>query len=182
MRQLLAWASLVVAGSTIAQGQTAHVHGAAQMSVALIDSALEIALYAPAESFWGFEHAAKSTEEIAAEQKALATLKSGSWLVLPSSAGCTLVTSSAARSDGGADDAEHRHGHEHVSEASSAHTNVEVNLQFTCTQADDLTQPNAIELRLFATFASLNTVDLQGITDTKQLAKRLTNQDFKFGL
>ncbi len=180
MRQLLAWASLVVAGSTIAQGQTAHVHGAAQMSVALIDSALEIALYAPAESFWGFEYAAKSTEEIAAEQKALATLKSGSWLVLPSSAGCTLVTNSAARSDGGADDAEH--SREHAGEASSAHTNVEVNLQFTCTQADDLTQLNAIELRLFATFASLDTVDLQGITDTKQLAKRLTNQDFKFGL
>lgn len=182
MRLAVTMLSFSMAVTAFAQAQSAHVHGAAQMSVALVDSVLEIELHAPAESFWGFEYAAKSTDERATEQNALAALKKGGWLALPSSAVCTLAKSSAARSADVSDNAKHAHDHEHADEATSAHTNVKVSLQFHCKQAEDLTRPNAIELHLFSAFASLNTVDLQGITDTGQVAKRLTAKDFRFGL
>lgn len=56
-------------------GQHSHVHGAAELMVALEGDSVEIMLESPAANIVGFEHKATSAEQIAAVEKAEALLK-----------------------------------------------------------------------------------------------------------
>jgi Protein of unknown function (DUF2796) len=184
--RILAFALITGLTTTItstAQTHGAHEHGKAQLNVALQGSVLEIELTSPANSFWGFEYSARTSTEKLAEQKALAQLKNGGWIALPSTAGCALKTSNA----GHADDAEHAHeqsaahSSEHAHDAPT-HTDVVVTLKFDCTNSEALLQAAAIEMRLFQQFPNLSTINLQGITDAGQFAITLTAETPQFGL
>lgn len=196
MRNTLALTGTLMLGMTLAansyaQNQAAHEHGKAQLNVALQGSVFEIELTSPADSFWGFEYAAKTSEEKLAEQKALVLLKSGDWLGLTGAAGCRLKTGSAARSEESMHDHDHEHEqhHEHDQEhaaeqphKTSTHTDVEVRLTFDCAKPAALLEAQAVKIRLFQQFANLSKVNLQGITDAGQIAMVLTAETTQFGL
>jgi len=199
MRLSLLITSVLTVGAANAQTHAAHEHGKATMNVALSASELNIELLAPADSFWGFEHAAKTPEQQAAEQKALSTLKSGIWLVLPVAAGCELKRSSAARSTNETHDDEHgaHEAHEHEGHKShdthdhkkasdgkqaSMHADVAVSLEYACSKPVDLMQEGAIALGLFQMFPNISSVNLQAVTDSGQLAKTLRAANGAFGL
>ena len=189
MRKIISLASFLLTGNAYAETLAAHEHGKAQLNVALSAAALNIELIAPANSFWGFEYAAKTPEEQAAKLQALTTLKSASWLSLPELAGCNRTSSSAANSADAEHDDDHDHEH-HVahdekaqaSQETSIHTDVVVSLEFTCAKPDELMPEGVVSLRLFQAFPGINTVSLQAITDSGQLAKTLSLERATFGL
>jgi len=199
MRLSLLITSVLIVGAANAQTHAPHEHGKASLNVALSAAELSVELRAPADSFWGFEYVAKTPEQRAAEQKALATLKSGKWLVLPVSAGCKLNSSSAARSTNEAHDDEHgaheaheheghkshdAHDHEKASDSKQAsmHADVAVSLEYACSKPGDLMQEGAIAVGLFQIFPNISSVNLQAVTDSGQLAKTLSAASGAFGL
>ena len=73
----------------------AHVHGQATVDVALDQQTLEFALQAPGIGILDYERPPANAAEQAALARATAVLKGGSWVTLPTAAGCRLATSKA---------------------------------------------------------------------------------------
>jgi len=77
------------------QGKTekSHVHGTAQISIAMDGLKGEVEFEAPAEGVIGFEHEAKTAAQKKAVQTTLETLrkKGGELIVFPVSSGCKLT-------------------------------------------------------------------------------------------
>lgn len=67
----------------------AHVHGQALVDLAVDQGTLELALQAPGIGILDFERPPANATEQAALDAALATLKRGDWLTLPTAAQCT---------------------------------------------------------------------------------------------
>ncbi|KAA8993545.1 DUF2796 domain-containing protein [Stenotrophomonas cyclobalanopsidis] len=67
----------------------AHVHGQATVDLAVDQGTLELALQAPGVGILDFERPPANATEQAALHAALATLKRGDWLTLPTAAQCT---------------------------------------------------------------------------------------------
>jgi hypothetical protein len=67
----------------------AHVHGQATVDLAVDQGTLELALQAPGIGILDFERPPANATEQAALDAALATLKRGDWLTLPTAAQCT---------------------------------------------------------------------------------------------
>lgn len=75
-----------------AAAHKAHVHGLAQLSVALDGPVLSITLEAPLDGLVGFERAPRTDAERKAASAALARLRDGAGLFKPdAAAGCTLA-------------------------------------------------------------------------------------------
>lgn len=72
-----------------------HVHGQATVEVALDQQTLEFALQAPGIGILDYERPPANAAEQAALARATTVLKGGSWVTLPTAAGCRLATSKA---------------------------------------------------------------------------------------
>lgn len=84
---------------------TAHEHGAGVLDIAIEGTKVVLALEAPGHDIVGFEHAAKTTAQKAAIEKAKGTLAGGlSLFKLPANAGCKLITASVAHNTDGHDE------------------------------------------------------------------------------
>ncbi len=69
-----------------------HVHGQATVDVALDQQTLEFALQAPGIGILDYERPPANAAEQAALARATTVLKGGSWVTLPTAAGCRLAT------------------------------------------------------------------------------------------
>nr|WP_235642235.1 DUF2796 domain-containing protein [Stenotrophomonas maltophilia] len=67
-----------------------HVHGQATVDVALDQQTLEFALQAPGIGILDFERPPANAAEQSALTRATTVLKGGSWVALPTAAGCRL--------------------------------------------------------------------------------------------
>ena len=98
-------------------GHGAHVHGAAEMTVALEGRQLEIEFSSPAASIVGFEYRAVSDAEAEAVTKAEATLRAGAELFRFEGTQCVLeqaeVDVSAVAADGSRDAHDEHHDEHH---------------------------------------------------------------------
>ena len=72
-----------------------HVHGQATVDVALDQQTLEFALQAPGIGILDYERPPANAAEQAALARATTVLKGGSWVTLPTAAGCRLATGKA---------------------------------------------------------------------------------------
>ncbi len=108
---------IATAASTTAETRQlgAHVHGEGTLNIAFDGARIAMELSAPGADIVGFEHAAKTAEDRAAIDDAVAALAQPLSLVtFPEAAGCS-VTEAAARlvTDAAHDDHGHEaHGHE----------------------------------------------------------------------
>ena len=158
----------------------AHEHGVGQLNIAFDGQQVAMELHAPGADIVGFEHAAKTAEDRASIDAAVATLAQPLTLfVLPEAAKCSVVQASAgleseeadhdhdaheahddhgadhAHDDHGHDDHEHKHAHDH--EAHSA-THSEFHAEYLLNCAD----PAAISQITFAYFDSFpNALELE---------------------
>lgn len=73
-----------------AHGHKAHVHGAGSLDIAIEGKTVTALFTSPAESLMGFEHAAKTPDEIKKRDEALARLKArfGEMVAFPAAAQC----------------------------------------------------------------------------------------------
>ncbi|MCB1886794.1 MAG: DUF2796 domain-containing protein [Rhodocyclaceae bacterium] len=128
----------------------AHVHGRADLEIAVEAGRLEIRLAGPLDGFVGFEHRPRDDAQRAALAAALAALEAPGRLVEPvAEAGCRLTA---------ADVAEPFHHDDHHDDHADpdGHAELEAEWRFTCASPDAL---SAITVRLGERFPRLERLE-----------------------
>lgn len=149
----------------------AHEHGVGQLDIAFDGAQIAIELHAPGADIVGFEFAAKSVDDRAKVDAAVATLaRPLDLFTLPAAAGCSVVQASAAleieeaHEDHDEDHAEHEEeGHsdaEHAEEAS--HTEFHAEYLLNCA---DPAAASVISFAYFEAFPNALELEVQVISD-----------------
>jgi Protein of unknown function (DUF2796) len=152
-----------------------HVHGVAQLNVALDGNVLWIELNSPAMNIVGFEHAPQNAEQKAAVGDATATLKDGARVFGTSaSAGCRLAEAKVTSDIEHPETEHHDAADEHAEEdehAGEAHSEFQASYRFDCTAPDALKQ---LDVHLFELFPGTEEIEAQVISGARQTAAELT--------
>lgn len=113
----VAWVALCAA--PLAQAHRAHVHGVAQLELAVDGPVLQVSVHGPLDNVLGFEHAPRTEREKRAYDAALQRLRSGGeWFTPNPEAGCTREYQDV----------------EHEREGNDSHADVELTVQWRCAQ------------------------------------------------
>ena len=173
----------------------AHVHGIANLNVAVEGTQLYMEFLSPAANIVGFEHHPRTEEQKAAVQKAMDAFKNWETLfVLPPRAECILSevevdtdiggdaahTSGAGdehkhAADAGAHDEEVHHGDsetEHAEEG-ALHSEFKAVYHFLCGKPDNLTHADVM---LPSVFPGIEHIETQLLTQTQKTALELTKK------
>ncbi|MDF1669954.1 MAG: DUF2796 domain-containing protein [Roseovarius sp.] len=176
----------VIAGET--RELDAHEHGVGELNIAVEGDTIAMELHAPGADIVGFEYAAKSAEDRAAIDGAVAALaKPLELFVFPASAQCSVTQASAElesddhehedHADEGAheehddhddhDDGEHADAdvhddHEEHAEGAS-HTEFHAEYTLTCGNLDDVSK---IEFAYFDVFSNARELEVQILTSS----------------
>jgi len=160
----------------------AHEHGHAQLSVIVEKNELQIMLETPAMNVFGFEHKPENEKQHKTVESAVKDLKNfTSLLTLDRNAKCRLVKSEVKQPFDEEDSKDHneehdeKHDDKHEKEhEESAHTDVDVEVAFTCDNSSKLT---TIDLTaFFKRFPLFEELDVQGIINGQQMAAELTKK------
>ena len=145
----------------------AHEHGVGELNMAIDGTTVAMELHAPGADIVGFEYAAKSAEDRAAIETAIATLSSPLTLFqMPAAAECTVTQAAVALESEGAHDGHDKHGHgghshdhDHGHEAAEAeHTEFNAQYVLDCAEPSALT---SITFAYFDTFENAREIELQ---------------------
>ena len=176
---LLALALVGAAGSTMAQ----HVHGQAELEVAVSGDTLVLSLHSPLESLLGFEHAPRTAGQKAAAENLLLQLRKPETLFVPAAAAqCVAVSSiidapvlGAVRKDGAGQAARApaaaSNSAGHKEKEKQGHAELVAEFTFKCERADQL---RGLEASLFDQFKNLRRLDVRIIGPRGQSSARLT--------
>lgn len=147
----------------------AHVHGAAQLLIAMDGSTLELEFQSPAMNIIGFEHQPKTNNQVAAIEAAIDTLNQPELLfTLPSAAQCNPVSIEVESPQTEHGEHAHEHGHEHEAETHSDFTG---HYRFQC---EEISRLNRIEIKLFGQFPGTERLEVQSISKKGQQKIDLT--------
>ncbi len=159
--------ALCAASSAAAGAGQAHVHGRAQIDVAIEARRITVHLDTPMFNLLGFEHAPRTPAQRAQADAAMIALKDAARLWrIDADAGCTLQAielSAPALGLGGPHEA---HGHD----AHEAHADIEAEYGFDCIDAG---RAAVIEVGLFDAFARLQNAEVQVAGPHGQFKRRL---------
>lgn len=149
--RVLSIAIATVAFSPVAAAESghhqAHVHGVAELTLALEGPNVELMLTSPAISVVGFEHQASSPGQVEAVAQAQARLRDGPALFVFTGSECTLVNAEIDMSavlESDADDAAAHDDHdeheaeEHHHDKKGSHTDISAHYEYTCADTSDL--------------------------------------------
>lgn len=146
----------------------AHIHGLAELTIALEGNRLEIHLTSPASNIVGFEHRAVTSAQQQAVEKAKKVLESPEKLFAFKGANCRLETVTVDMAAVKSADKEHHghhheHGHEH--HHNDSHSEISANYHFDCKQGIEL---SSISVRLLSQFPGIETMNAMWVTDNLQ--------------
>ena len=160
-----------------------HVHGIAELNLAMDQDVLEIEFHSPAANIYGFEHQPRTEAEHETVDIAQDRLRQADALfTFTADAGCRLVESELLELD----DVEHpehdhaEHGTEHDDHAASGkhddhddavHSEVRAHYRYECGSPERL---DRIVVHLFNSFPALEKINLQLITPRMQSGQSLT--------
>lgn len=178
--------SLASAPALVAAAE-AHVHGRAQLNVAIDGNTLTLMLESPTDSLVGFERAPSSDADQAAVAQMKEALEEADKLFLPTpGAGCELESVELhslllgdATESGHEDQVDHDHGdHDHGDRADHAHQEGHADLNgdfaFHCAHPERL---HDLEVRLFDAFPRLERVKVAVVAPDGQKAAELTARE-----
>ena len=168
-----------------------HVHGVAQMNLAVEGEKVFIELESPAMNVVGFEsQPSASAQRIAVREAAEKLEDGGSLLAFSEKAGCTLVSATidSALLEHGEEEQAHGDSHEehhdeetpegkhqHQAEAEShgteKHSEFEVSYQFTCASPKKL---RALEVNIFEVFPGFEQIDAQILKTSGQSGAKIS--------
>lgn len=146
-----------------------HVHGQASVDVALDQQTLEFALQAPGIGILDFERPPANAAEQSALARATALLQGGSWVTLPTAAGCRLSGNDAKAEGFDATAAAPPSGQHR-------HAGFSATLQYHCAKPAEL---RAIVVRLPALFPGLHEVIVNSATTHGQNRSVLTPENLR---
>nr|WP_158217327.1 DUF2796 domain-containing protein [Microbulbifer agarilyticus] len=182
---------LFFAASAATAQHAAHVHGEAQLTVAVGENALHIEFESPGANLVGFEHAPQNQQQVQALKLASKNLAAPSNLLRFRGTVCRLqdVDVEAPYAEAAPQHAHHAHEddhgrhsehsnhteHSHDAEHShhSEHASFRASYIYRC---DNLSGLDGIDVRLFARFPDIHKIQAQWLTATKQGAVRLTSK------
>lgn len=151
----------------------AHVHGAANLNIAIENDHIDAELETPAMNIVGFEHAPRDAEQREAVARAVALLEDGAARLVPSEeAGCRLDSASVESS---LMDADHDQDHDH----DEVHSEFHVIYRFHCESPDAI---KAMQVNLFEEFPGMEEIELQVLTADRQIGGVLTPNENRVDL
>lgn len=162
--------------------QETHLHGYAEITLALEGNTLEINFESPAANIVGFEHKIISKEQLQLLDKAKLILESPAELFTFSAGNCSLTQMDAnfsALLSPLVKDEQHKndkhHGNSHHDGAHKApkdsHSEITAGYKYDCPQGAKL---NTIGVNLIHRFPRIETIKAMWLTDNKQGAVELT--------
>ena len=147
--------------------QQAHLHGVAELTLAIEGNKLEISLESPAANIVGFEHKATSKQQIKAVEQAKSILQSSPSLFSFSGSDCVLQQATV---DMSALIEQDHHDH-HDDEHGDGHSEVSADYHYQCAQGERL---DSISVNLIALFPSFEKLNVMWLSDSQQGAAELT--------
>lgn len=151
-----------------------HVHGESELTIAFENQELAIELLSPAINIVGFEHKAKTDEEIAAISKAMVLLSHHNEMFTFSNGDCELINYFVDVSSVSNPIAEERnhttskhaeHSHKTNNEQIRNHSEVIAHYAFRCKKAST---PPDITVKVFELFTGINHITAIWLTQTQQ--------------
>ena len=166
----------------------AHVHGVAELTIAIEGKSLEVQFASPAMNLVGFEHKATSAEQMATVKKVETQLNESDALFVITGNACkpakAVIDVSSLKGDGDShSDKEHDHGHahnhahaptddqHHEEEPDDSHSEITAHYQFECKNE---TAVSSIAVQLFQRFPQIEKINAMWVTPTTQGAETLT--------
>lgn len=159
------------------QSLGAHVHGIAELLIAIEGQEVEIQLLSPANNILGFEHTPSSDKQWQQVSQAEGVLRDTKTLFSFQGAGCQASSAviempftleqSTEQHQGHRDHVDHHHDHQHDH---GDHTEVTAHYRFHC----DTETPEGIQVRLFDQFPGIESIKLEWITESTQDAQTLS--------
>jgi hypothetical protein len=156
----------------MAQGLDSHVHGAAELNVAMLGEQLQLEFISPAMNLLGFERAPASTEETTLLQQVTTTLQSGEWLIGNALADCQMTLSLFEAPEYEADSHDHSHEHDADEHDHSEESHADFHAQYLYDCADS--PANSYRITAFSHFSGLEQITVQWITAARQGLAQLT--------
>ena len=173
--------TLIAAGTTFAVAESVrhegHLHGIAELTLALEGEHLELAITSPAMSIVGFEHKASTPEQVHAIADADSTLRNVEQMFTFTGTQCSstsiLIDMSAVIGTENHDTNEKHHDHE------ESHSDISAQYKYDCSNTADLESVSFGADRLPF---SLEKVNVRWVSDRGQGATVLTadNQEIEF--
>ena len=148
----------------------AHEHGVGHLDIAIDGNTVLMELHAPGADIVGFEHAAKSAQDRAAVDAAVAMLaRPLDLFALPAKAECTVTQASAGLESGHdhEDHDDHAHDEDHAahddhSDSDAGHTEFHAAYELTCANPGAIGE---ITFAYFTTFENAREVEVQIVTN-----------------
>ncbi|MFW5824485.1 MAG: ZrgA family zinc uptake protein [Marinobacter sp.] len=135
--------------------QQAHVHGVAQLQLAIEGNTVELILRSPAANLVGFEHAPKNREQEQALAETREWLRSTA-LIQGAGGDCTVVASSVDHEHGKTDAHDH-HGHD--KNETDGHSEFEISQRLDC----DGPLEGSLETPLLERFGNIETLSVEWV-------------------
>ena len=175
--------------------QTAHVHGAAELTLAIDGSAIEIDFQSPAVNLVGFEHKASTKKQKKAVHDAKSRLQNAEQLFIFSGNTCSLTKVSMDLSslidveknhhkdhdDASTHDSHEKHDehdehdeHDTHKEHNDNHSEIRANYAYSCSKEGDI---DSLAVELFKFFPDIETINTQWITGSGQGGAALTTSN-----
>ena len=157
--------------------QKAHVHGVAELTLAVEGNNLEIAIESPSMNIVGFEHKASTPDQKAAVDKARKQLEQPGQLFAFSGTRCqiknTVVDMTGVMHT---EEKEHDHHHHHEEhgkhkEEGETHSEITASYHFSCDNSADL---SSVSVALLNQFSAIETLNASWVTASGQGAQKLT--------
>jgi hypothetical protein len=166
MKPISAWAAVLclsISGGALAQGRP-HVHGVAELDVAIEAGRITLQLETPLDSLLGFEREPRGVAETRRAETAVAALKAaGALFRFTPSAGCAVASvdlSSAALKLGSPDPVEQHAGH----------ADLDATYVFNCV---DVAKATEVDVGLFDAFIRLQSLKVEVATAKGQFKRDL---------
>jgi hypothetical protein len=148
--------------------QQAHLHGSAELTLALEGNALEISIQSPAASIVGFEHNATSKKHIKAVEQARVKLESSD-LFLFFGSDCRLKQAKVDMSS--VIEQVSQYHHDHGDKDRDSHSEINASYSYECSTGENL---EALSVDLISLFPAIETLEVMWLTDSQQGAIKLT--------
>jgi hypothetical protein len=184
---LCAWATPSLGEQDPHRQHAAHVHGAAELLIAVEGETLEIEFRSPALNLVGFEHRPATAAQRQAVSDVVSQLQQGERLFrFPTAARCALVTADIASPlTEYEQEHEHEHEHEHDDRAghephtTGSHSDFTALYRYRCQSPAQLRQ---IEVALIAQFPAIETIATQSVSPHGQRQAELSAAQTVFEL
>lgn len=151
--------------------QEIHMHGLAALTLAVEGDLLEIEFDSPAANIVGFEHRARSTQQIAAVEKAQAVLESSEQVFRFQGGGCSVEQ---VRVDLTALVSQDEHSeHEGHHSAETGHSEIRASYLYRCQQPATL---KSVAVYLLKVFSGIETLKAHWVNATGQGTADITAQ------